>query len=75
MLKENAGAPIGCIEALLQSPIPPMINADDMSANANFGISISYYEKKSTIISLLLTTSSTLFIPSLNSLALGRPFE
>ena len=40
MLKENAGAPVGCIEALIQSPIPPMINADDVSANAKFGLNV-----------------------------------
>ncbi len=27
-------------ETLLQSPMPPMINADDMSANANFGLKL-----------------------------------
>ncbi len=37
MLKENAGIAGGYVEALLQSPMPPMINADDVSANAKFG--------------------------------------
>ena len=40
VLKENAGIAGGYVEALLQSPMPPMINADDVAANANFGIKI-----------------------------------
>ncbi len=38
MLKKNAGAPRGFIEALLQLPMPPMINVDDVPTNAKFGI-------------------------------------
>ena len=38
MLKKNAGAPGGFVEALLQSPMSPMINTDDVPANANFGL-------------------------------------
>ena len=43
VLKENTGIAGGYVEALLQSPMPPMINADDVSANANFGSIIANF--------------------------------
>ena len=35
---QNAGAPGRCVEALDESPMPPMIDADGVLANAIFGI-------------------------------------
>ncbi len=37
MFGQNVGAPGGCVEALDGSPMPPMIDADGVLANANFG--------------------------------------
>jgi len=35
---QNAGAPVGCVEALDGSPMSSMIGSDDVKSNANFGI-------------------------------------
>ena len=51
MLKENAGIAGGYVEALLQSPMPPMINANDVPANANFG-SKNYNKKRLSSLQL-----------------------
>ncbi|WP_456458414.1 hypothetical protein [Nitratifractor sp.] len=46
--ERSAGAPVRCVEYSLRSPMPPMIDADDVLANANFWLNVGKRKSAAT---------------------------